>query len=79
MWMVPLIVREVVMKLFKGTAVAKLIAVKREILSPTQFIELSRSRPAGIKRATYVIPTIGKPGFGAFEVEYHTARLVHEK
>lgn len=67
------------MKLFKGIAVAKLIAVKREILSPKQFIELSRSRPADIKRATYVIPTIGKPGFGAFEVEYHAPRLAHEK
>ena len=67
------------MKLFKGIGVAKLIAVKRETLSPTQFIELSRSRPADIKRATYVIPTIGKPGFGTFEVEYHAPRLVNEK
>lgn len=73
------LVREFVMKLFKRSATAKLIALKREVLSPRQYIELSRSKPAEIKRATYVIPTIGKPGFGAFEVEYHAPRLVHEK
>ena len=67
------------MKLFKGIAVAKLMAVKREMLSPKQYIELSRNSPADIKRATYVIPTIGKPGFGAFEVEYHAPRLLREK
>lgn len=54
----------------------ELVAVKREVLSPKDYIELSRSKPTQIKHATYVTPRIGKPGFGAFEVEYHNPKLV---
>lgn len=71
--------REIVMKLFKANMAADLVAVKRQVLSPQEYMELSRSRPDEIKRATYVLPRIGKPGFGMFEVEYYSAKLVSGK
>jgi hypothetical protein len=67
------------MKFFKASSAFHLIAVNRELLSPKQYMELSRTRPDDIKRATYVTPQIGKPGFGAFEVEYYSAKLVPGK
>lgn len=65
------------MKLFhQARSTVELVAVKRETLSPQDYIELSRTKPAQIKTATYVTPRIGKSGFGAFEVEYRNPKLV---
>lgn len=67
------------MKFFKENNVIQLAAVKREILTPKEYIELSRTRPSTIKSAKFILPVIGKPGFGAFDVEYHSSKLVSMK
>lgn len=64
------------MKSFKMSSTLQLVAVKRQTISPKEYLELSQNRPSEIKRATYVSPRIGKPGFGSFDVEYRTPKLV---
>lgn len=63
-------------KFAKPGAIVELVAIKREVLSPRAYLDTTRSNPAAIKSATYVAPRIGKPGFGGFEVEYRTPKLV---
>lgn len=60
------------MKTRKAIFMTQPIALQRELLSPREYIHLHRTRPSEIKRATFVPPSIGKPGFGWFEVEYRT-------
>lgn len=60
------------MKRLKPISMTQTVALQRESLSPREYINLHRTRPSEIKRATFVPPSIGKPGFGWFEVEYRT-------
>ncbi|WP_156480140.1 hypothetical protein [Collimonas pratensis] len=53
-----------------------MVVVTRETVSPRDFLVANKTNPSNIKSATFVAPKIGSKGFGAFEVEYRTPKLV---
>jgi len=58
----------------RGTV--EMVVVKKEVLSPQDFLRAHNSKPESIKTASFVPPRIGQRGFGAFEVEYRHPKLV---
>lgn len=60
----------------KGTI--NMVVIKKEVLSPSEFLHIHKTKPGVFKTAEFVAPKIGGKGFGAFEVEYRTPRLVAE-
>lgn len=57
-------------------ATIEMVVIKREVLSPQEFMNVNKSKPNSIKSASFVAPRIGSKSFGAFEVEYRTPKLV---
>ena len=56
-------------------SVMSLEPVRSEILTPTEFKELLKESPELIARSRFIAPTIGKKGFGGFDVKYIIPRL----
>jgi hypothetical protein len=54
----------------------EMVIVKREMLSPKAFLEINKTNQGSIKSASFVPPRIGSKGFGGFDVEYRTPKLV---
>lgn len=52
--------------------------VTRESLEPSEFIAMSESEKKNIKKARFVPPKIGREGYGSFDVEYISPKLVKE-
>lgn len=54
--------------------------VRNELLTPREFMTLTKKDPRRIERAEFIPPSPGKPGFGMFDVRYRLAfykRAVH--
>ncbi len=50
--------------------------VSRENLSAYEFLTTVKRNPENIKSVSFVPPVIGGKGFGSFDVQYNTPRLV---
>lgn len=50
----------------KNSQPIELTPVKREVLSPAEFLRLSKDRPHSIARSRFVAPKFGSKGFGGF-------------
>ncbi|WP_454706662.1 hypothetical protein [Delftia acidovorans] len=50
-------------------------AVRREVLTPSEFRKLLHESPELIARSRFIAPVMGKKGFGNFEVQYTIPRL----
>lgn len=59
----------------KTSQLIEFTPVKREVLSPAEFLRLSKDRPHSIARSRFVAPKFGSKGFGGFEVEYDVPQL----
>lgn len=59
----------------KQRQVIDLTPVRREILTPAEFLRLSKESPHLIQRSKFVTPTIGGRDFGGFEVHYSVPLL----
>lgn len=49
--------------------------VRKEILSPREFLRLSKESPHLIQRSRFIGPIVGRAGFGGFEVQYSVPML----
>lgn len=52
--------------------------VTRENLDPREFIAMSEHEKKNIKKAKFIPPKIGREGYGSFDVEYISPKLVKE-
>lgn len=59
---------------FEGTV--EMVIVKKEVMSPQDFLRVQKSEPGSIKTASFLPPRIGQKSFGAFEVEYRHSKLI---
>ncbi len=59
----------------KHSRTIDLTPVKRETLSPAEFLSLAKQRPHTIFRSRFIAPTVGGRDFGGFEVEYTIPQL----
>lgn len=50
--------------------------VTSEVVGAIQFLEIIKNNPASVKTSKFVAPRIGGKGFGYFEIEYKTPKLV---
>lgn len=55
---------------------AVFVAISSEKVSAREFLSLKSRRPDDIKTVKFVAPRLGTKGFGAFDVEYRTPKLV---
>lgn len=44
--------------------------VRKEVLSPQEFLRLTEESPHLIQRSRFIGPKVGRSGFGSFEVQY---------
>jgi hypothetical protein len=44
--------------------------VRREVVSPADFLRISKDKPHLIARSRFIAPTIGRKDFGSFEIQY---------
>ena len=58
------------MKTARQPLVIDVTPVRSEILSPQEFLRLTEESPHLIQRSRFVVPKVGRPGFGGFEVQY---------
>lgn len=47
-----------------------------QTVSPEEYMELVKKDAKNIKRSRFIPPRLGKKGFGKFEIEYKTPRLL---
>ena len=64
------------MKKISQSKTIEMVVVTRENLAPQEFLVMHRKNPTAIKTSTFIAPKIGGKGFGSFEVEYRTPKLV---
>jgi hypothetical protein len=53
-----------------------LVVVSKGRITAREYLDINKTKPSTIKNATFVAPRIGGVGFGSFEVEYRTPKLV---
>lgn len=63
----------------KSFRVVDVTPVKEEILSSKEFVRLSEKSPHLIAKSRFLLPEIGKRGFGRFEVRYTVPMLRHKE
>jgi hypothetical protein len=44
--------------------------VRREVVSPAEFLRLAKESPHLIARSRFVAPAVGRRDFGGFEIHY---------
>jgi hypothetical protein len=54
----------------KSSKFIDLSPIRREVVSPAEFLRLSKERPHLIARSRFITPVIGRRDFGRFEVHY---------
>ena len=54
----------------KPSPLTELSPVRREVVTPQEYLRLTREQPHLIARSRFVAPGIGRPDFGGFEVQY---------
>lgn len=54
------------------------IPVSKQKFTSKQYLKLLEQEDKNIDRAEFVPPTLGKPGFGYFQVFYKHPKLVQE-
>lgn len=53
-----------------AAALVDLTAVRREVVTPKEFLRLTVESPHLIARSRFVAPKVGQRDFGGFEVQY---------
>lgn len=52
------------------------IAVNKESVTPTDFLNIARKNSSVIKSTKFIPPRIGGDSFGHFEVEYRVPKII---
>ncbi len=59
----------------KHSFTSHLTPVRREVVSPAEYLRISRESPHLIERSRFLGPLKGKRDFGAFELQYAVPML----
>jgi hypothetical protein len=61
------------------SSVIDLTPVRREVVSPQEYLRLTKESPHLIAKSRFVTPSVGRGDFGKFEVEYSVPLLKRAK
>jgi len=57
--------------------IVDVLPVRREVLTPAQYLELAHKSPSAIEQSQFVPPSFGSSGFGGFSVRYRRGQEPH--